>query len=138
MCYQHLGVLNRTAGRCEPATVDAVRARPEVYLAPFRWLAEEHFSGRLWVSGLARFLRYVELIERLQVKELGNGSLSLEGLDSADWSEEHLGGLTVYVDTTRRPEIIWRQHPLQVQHNGPDETGRYSITIPQRPMERIW
>jgi hypothetical protein len=25
-----------------------------------------------------------------------------------------------------------------VQHNGPDETGRYSITIPRRPMERIW
>jgi hypothetical protein len=128
--YQHFGVLYRTSGACVPATVEAVKERPEVYLAPFRQLAREHHEGRLWIAGLARLLSYVEMTAAAE--------LSGEQDDLVVSGSTSLEGLTIYIDPSRPVSLRAGGERLSLVHNGPDETGRYSVTVPFRKYSTLW
>jgi len=136
--YQHLGVLHRVAGECVPATVEAVKARPEVFLAPWRRLAREADEGRLWVVGLARLLAYRELLEGVELVAAKSGELELQ----LDWTPDDpatdLAGLTLYVDTARPMKLRCHGNDLPFVVNGPDETGRYSVSVAPARLPDIW
>lgn len=136
--YQHLGVLCRSGGKCVAATLAAMLERPEVYLAPWYRLAHEVREGRLWLAGLARLLRYIEMIGDLGVEMDGRGGINLHSAIKVADPEEYFQGLTLYVDPADTPTVTYNGRQLSVVHNGPDETGRYSISIPLRRLANIW
>lgn len=136
--YQHLGVLHRIAGECVPATIDAVAARPEVFLAPWRRLAREAGEGRLWVVGLARLLAYRELLNGATLAATATGELELQLDRTPDDPATDLAGLTLYVDTIRPVTLRCHGTELPVVVNGPDETGRYSVSVPLTHLQDIW
>lgn len=136
--YQHLGVQHRSGGRCMPATLDAMTERPEVYLAPWYRLAREVGEGRLWLSGLARLLQYNDMLAGLGVEIDDSGTFKLTSdrivVDPAD----HFQGLTLYVQPGITPIVTYGEQMLSLVHNGPDESGRYSISIPIKKTVNIW
>lgn len=136
--YQHLGVLHRVAGECVPATVDAVAARPEVFLAPWRRLAREADEGRLWVVGLARLLAYREILEHAELVAAKTGVLELKLDRVPDDPARELAGLTLYVDTARPVTLRCQNTDLPIVVNGPDETGRYSVSVTHAHLPDIW
>ena len=136
--YQHLGVLHRVAGECVPATVEAVAARPEVFLAPWRRLAREADEGRLWVVGLARLLAYRELLEGAELVAAKTGELELQLNWTPDDPVADLAGLTLYVDTARPITLRCQGTDLPIAVNGPDETGRYSVSVTPARLPDIW
>ena len=136
--YQHLGVLHRVAGECVPATIEAVAARPEVFLAPWRRLAREADEGRLWVVGLARLLAYRELLEGAELVDAKSGELELQLNRTPDDPATDLAGFTLYVDTARPITLRCQGTDLPIAVNGPDETGRYSISVTPARLPDIW
>ena len=136
--YQHLGVLHRVAGECVPATVDAVAARPEVFLAPWRRLAREADEGRLWVVGLARLLAYREILEHAELVAAKAGALELKLDRVPDDPAKELAGLTLYVDTARPVTLRCQGTDLPLVVNGPDDTGRYSVSVAPARLPGIW
>lgn len=137
--YQHLGVLHRHAQVCSPATVDAVRARPEIYLSPLYFLAQEQKEGRLWVCGLSKLLNYVDAVQTVQLEQgEGNNYYLRYGQSAIADPAAFFQGLTLYIDTTKPFRLLFNDYELPVSHNGPDETGKYSVTIPLQKPDNIW
>lgn len=136
--YQHLGVQYRSGGKCVAATLAAMAERPEVYLAPWYRLAQEVREGRLWLAGLARLLRYSDMISDLSVEMAGRGRISLSATMKVADPEWYFQGLTLYVNPANTPIVTYDGRQLSVVHNGPDETGHYSISIPFRKIANIW
>ncbi len=136
--YQHLGVLHRSGGKCTAATLEAVRGRPEVYLAPWYRLAREVGEGRLWLAGLARLLKYYDMLSSLGVEVGHQGAIRLTSEVPVDDPEEHFQGLTLYVEPAMTPVVTYGERRLLIVHNGPDESGRYSISIPTKKIPNIW
>jgi len=134
--YQHLGVLHKAQGQLTPATIEAVAARPDVCLAPFRRLARERDEGRLWVAGLARLLRYADAVSRVSLSG-GQGCGVIE-LHDGPGPPLDPGGLTLYIDPALPVSLVYRKRSLPFWYNGPDETGRYSVTVAWTPLEEIW
>lgn len=137
--YQHFGVLHRVAGKCYQATSEAVRDRPEVFLAPFRILERECKEGRLWVCGLSRFLQYIDMVESLEIK-FGNisGDYYIIGSASVGDPELFFQGLTFYINPRKITRLYYIGQELPLVYNGPDETGRYSATVPFKKLPDIW
>jgi hypothetical protein len=135
--YQHLGVSVREAGRCRRATIEEVKARPEVYLAPFYFLAREKHEGRLWVASLLRLLRYMDMMASLSVTVTEN-AFALDCARLIENPEEHFQGLTVYIDSNHPTTVRHRGKDLPLVMNGPDETGCYSAMVPLRMLPDIW
>jgi len=136
--YQHLGVQYRSGGKCTAATLSAMVERPEVYLASWHLLAREVSEGRLWLAGLARLLRYSDMLSRLWVEMDADGCIHIATDSRVADPEEYFQGLTLYVNPPAIPVVRFGDKTLTVLHNGPDETGRYSITIPVRKQVDIW
>jgi hypothetical protein len=137
--YQHFGVLYRSAQKCYAATIEEVSARKEVLLAPFYLLEREHREGRLWVCGTKRLLTYLEMIEEVQVQPSATADRhSLIYPESIAQPEAFFQGLTLYIDPSHPVHVYYGDLELPIWHNGPDETGRYSVTIAVRKMENIW
>jgi hypothetical protein len=136
--YQHLGVLGRNSGKCIPATIEAVRSRPEVFLAPWYRLAREVHEGRLWLPALHVLLRYCEMLlfTRLVRREDNTIEVVIERVIPDP--EEYFQGLTFYIDTRDAVSLIYCGRQIPIVYNGPDETGRYSVTVPIRKKEDIW
>ncbi|MFS2013641.1 hypothetical protein ACCD06_27870 [Azospirillum sp. CT11-132] len=134
--YQHLGVLHKAQGILTPASIEAALARPDLLLAPFRFLARERDEGRLWVVGLARLLRYACALSSVRLSGgQGVGVIELHDPPGNALSPE---GLTLYIDPALPIRVIHRGKPLEFWHNGPDETGRYSITMASTSLPDIW
>lgn len=137
--YQHLGVLHKAAGRCMPADVDAVRSRPEAYLAPLRLLKREKDERRLWVCGLSRLLTYAQMIEAAELRPDPDGqTLHLACEPLADLPDTAFAGLTVYADATGPVRLVRDGRTIPLVDNGPDETGRRCLSVPLAKMEDIW
>jgi len=138
--YQHLGVLQREAGVCEAATIERVKARPELYLAPFHRLHREHQEGRLWVCGCAELLRHLEMSQTVRVHhsaEAAEIALDFPG-EVADPSL-FFAGLTIKADPRRNMTVTFRGRALPVAWNGPEGSdGEYSLTVMRPPMADIW
>ncbi|MFC5354321.1 hypothetical protein [Azospirillum himalayense] len=134
--YQHLGVLRRAPDRLVPGSIDEVLARPELFLAPFRHLARERDEGRLWVAGLARLLRYAEAVSSVRLSG-GQGIGRIE-LHDPPHAVLDPAGLTLYIDPSLPVAVLHHGRELPIRHNGPDETGRYSVTVAQDRLPDIW
>jgi len=52
--------------------------------------------------------------------------------------ESFFQGLTLYADSGDPVDIRYHEHPLSVRHNGPDETGRFSVTVNMQKLPDIW
>ncbi|WP_434685291.1 hypothetical protein [Pseudanabaena minima] len=142
--YQHLGVLSRNNGKCIPTSLKDLQSRPEVFLAPFYRLQQEKQKGRLWVCGLYRCLNYVhtilnasKYISKCETSESIQRYVISDHNFSGD-PEIYFQGLTFYIDPTLPVEIIFKHNPLQLEYNGPDSTGKYSVTIPIQKLVDIW
>lgn len=136
--YQHLGVLERVGGRCRSATVDDLTRRPGI-LSGLRRLAHESESGRTWVPGLQRLLDYALMLESTKVVALDAGSeFRLESPMVGARPESFFGGLTIYAHPSAQATVWFGDVPLPVTQNGPDETGRYSVTVLSEPKQDIW
>lgn len=136
--YQHFGVLHRINGRCTAATIQAIKERPEVYIAPFRFLAREYKEGRLWVAGCARFLNYLKMRDEIKFICGEDGFVRLQLNESFLNPQVALQGLTIYIDPTNFRGLLFRGAEIPVQFNGPDYTGRYSVTVPIQQLTNIW
>jgi hypothetical protein len=112
--------------------------RPEVYLAPWYLLAKEVKEGRLWLTGLARLLRYCDMLRGIRVEADADGCIHIATDSLVPDPEEYFQGLTLYVTPPVTPVVRFGERILTALHNGPDETGRYSITIPVRKHKNIW
>lgn len=135
--YQHLGVLYKT-DRCFSATIESVKSRPELFLSPFYLLAREYHEGRLWVVGLASLLRYLDMLLNIEVIEKEENVfeiISKKEISNLDFFQ----GLTIYINNPKKPAIVsYRGKKLEIIYNGPDETGRYSVSVPFVKKEMIW
>jgi hypothetical protein len=136
--YQHFGVLYRVNGRCVAATIQAIKQRPEVYLAPFRFLAKEFAEGRLWVAGCARFLNYLKMRDEIRVTCGQDGFVRLQLNATTSNPREMLQGLTIYIDPANFRGLIFEGAEVPFQFNGPDSTDRYSVTVPVQKLSNIW
>jgi hypothetical protein len=134
--YQHLGVAHRAEGRLFPATVAETLIRPELCLAPFRLLARERDEGRLWVAGFARLLRYAEAVNSAGLSG-GQGVGVIEIVDPPGHVLDPKG-LTIYIDPALPIKVTHRGREIAIRHNGPDETGRYSVTVASTSLPDIW
>jgi hypothetical protein len=135
--YQHFGVEHRLGGVCKPATIEALLAFPEVYLAPFHRLAAEAHSGRLWVVALGRALRYAEMVASVRIEPDADGRTCQLHLPDT-FAVGDLGGLTLYLPTTRPVDLTFRGRPIAFRCNGPDHTGQDSVTVPMTKLQEIW
>jgi hypothetical protein len=136
--YQHLGVLGRNGGRCFPATIEAVRSRPEVFLAPWYRLAREVHEGRLWLPALHVLLQYCEMLLCTRLVRREDNAIAVVTDREIPDPEEYFQGLTFYIDTRDVVSLTYCGRRLPIVYNGPDETGRYSVTVPLRKKEDIW
>ena len=136
--YQHLGVLGRNSGKCIPATIEAVRSRPEVFLAPWYRLAREVHEGRLWLPALHVLLRYCEMLLFTGLVRREDNAIEVVIERVIPDPEEYFQGLTFYIDTRDSVSLIYCGRQIPIVYNGPDETGRYSVTVPIRKKEDIW
>ena len=125
--YQHLGVLHRINGQCTAASIKDLQERPEALLSPFHFLKSEMQQGKLWVARLADFLNYCEVLESLLCKSDTQGTIHLSSTEN--WSVKQLAGVTLYVDVRGPISVIYGGQPLAYVANGPDGTGRYSVTL---------
>jgi hypothetical protein len=135
--YQHWGVLHRAGRLCRPATVEEVAVRPEL-LVGLRRLADEADAGRVWVTGLRRLLDYALMVENTTVVQKAGGAITIECAVPVAQPGRFFEGLTVYVDPALEVRLDFRGHELSVQYNGPDHTGRYSVSVPRTAKEDIW
>lgn len=136
--YQHLGVLDRVNGRCTAVTIDAIKQRSEVYLAPFRFLAQEASEGRLWVAGCARLLSYLQMRDDIKVSYNNTGIVNLSTRSVYTRPQNDLQGLTIYIDPRNFQGLFLDGCQVSVQHNGPDQSGQYSVTVPVKELSSIW
>jgi hypothetical protein len=127
--YQHLGVLSRMAKECTKADIKAVFQRPEAYIAPFVFLSEEKKSGRLWLARLVDFLDYVDIVQTTSVHKNEQGHYILESQINYTNPKNAFRNLTIYVDSTQPVTVLYKDFSLPYIANGPDKTGRYSVTI---------
>ena len=128
-------------------------------VAGFRRLAEAHDSGKVLVTTTRRLLGYRRAAEevtwtcrcyerdgcdesdhpdesdgkslRIEVETGASGNRKMPELEPED-----LAGLTFYVDEPQRTCVFvdGREVP-ELQSNGPDETGRPSVSLPWRTLE---
>jgi hypothetical protein len=140
MVYQHLGVLQRVMGRCEPATVENIRRRPEVYLAPFYRLQCEQDGGRLWVAGCAELLRYLDMVRSVSIRsDAAAETVNIDYPRMVDNPELFFSGLTIAADPRRALKLIHAGRELPFSWNGPDGAdGMYSVTVTRQPWRGIW
>lgn len=136
--YQHLGIQYRSGGKCVAATFEAMLERPEIYLAPWYFLAKEVGEGRLWLSGLARVLQYQDMLSSINVEVDKAGSIELKTDKTIIDPSENFQGLTIYVEPRMEPIVTYKKQKLLINHNGPDESGRYSVSIPLKKAQKIW
>lgn len=137
--YQHLGVDYRSAKKCFPMTLSKALSRPELYISPFGIIKRLKEEGKLWVIGLGRLLKYVDMIQTTKVvwdDKIESFIVSSEQpiLDAISFFQ----GLTMYVDPARSVRVIYNGMDLPLWHNGCDSDKRYSVTVVLNKLENLW
>jgi len=136
--YQHLGILYKAGDCIIPATVDAVRKQPH-FLAPLHRLSHYFHDGSIWVERLGTFLNFFYWRDKIRANQCND---RVEITSAVPIREERIAEelqyQTIYVEYDHPLEIVCRGRLLPFIYNGPDETGRYSITISPKSKENIW
>jgi hypothetical protein len=127
--YTHLGKVRRPGEPFGPKTREALRM-----------LAEQHRAGRVLVTTTRRVLGYCRALREIAVSVAPEG----EGvrIDVSTRSavlplgDSDLAGLTFYVAEPERTRItLDGREAAAVRRNGPDHTGRRSISLPWSALE---
>jgi len=136
--YQHLGVLNRSAGKCLPSSIEAIKKNENDYLSTFYKIKDEKESGNLWVAGLSNLLNYIRNVEEIEINKAPYVPNTY--YISGSFEEGHdFSGLTFYIDPKNPINIYINDKKVLTQINGLDETGKYSATIvDMRNNKEIW
>ncbi|MBP7933041.1 MAG: SUMF1/EgtB/PvdO family nonheme iron enzyme [Phycisphaerae bacterium] len=114
-------------------------ARLAASYAGFRRLADRHHSGRIFVAGLSRMLRY-SLVQNQVTYRLTQPRASIyrvtidptftDGvLGVVSLTSEACMGLTFYKPTGLGLEVYLGDQPLDITQNPPDATGAASCTV---------
>ncbi len=136
--YQHLGILYRLNSNFIAATPDLIKAQPHVFLKPFYFLKSQADKGDLWIAGCAKFLSYLRARDNLKVTNEINGKVTLEFDNYISENKDNLSGLTIYIDPQNFKGLNYDNRDIPVYYNGPDETGKYSVTIKHSKLTDIW
>jgi hypothetical protein len=142
-----LGRLVRREGACVLYThLGKVRQRAEPFGERTRsalgLLAEQHRAGRLLVTTTRRALGYCRAIREMAYSVAREGpsvriDVTTRGLATSDpLGERDLAGLTFYVEDPNRARILLHgREAAGARRNGPDHTGRRSISFPWPALE---
>jgi hypothetical protein len=121
--YTHLGKLTRHDRPLNAETRSA-----------FEGVAAHAHDGSLLVTTTRRLLDYCRLVRELPwsvVRTPANTTAIRIASDrDAPITPAELEGLTFYVPDPHRGEIVLDGHPVPIQRNRPDHTGRASISVP--------
>lgn len=136
--YQHLGILYKTGTSIIPATVEAVQKQPHLF-APFCRLSRYYHDGSIWVERLGTFLNFFYWRDRIRAIRDNNRVEITSALPiKQERAPEELQYQTIYIEYDHPLEIVCMGSLLPFVYNGPDETGRYSITISPKSKDNIW
>lgn len=140
LLYQHFGVLSHPPGGEVPSSVEAVRADSNRYLAPFRFLADEHDAGRLWVPSAGRLLRYLEVVGSLGVStEHDQHGPFISVLGPAWMKPADLAGITFLLNPElSNCEVRLAGHALDVVRHATQEAGYTCASVPFAPLPSVW
>jgi hypothetical protein len=126
--YTHLGKVERRDTPLGPPTREALRR-----------LARWQRDGRILVTTTRRLLDYCRLTRNLEVSAVeASGELRVRMTTHEGTSDpaRELAGLTLYVPYRDRIHLnVDGRDVSGLEHNGPDDTGRPSVTIPWLPLE---
>jgi len=131
--YQHLGVLERLARQCTQASVESIMSGRQYLLSPFYFLQDQMRLGKLWVPVLSELLTYVDMVNSVLIKR--DKDIYEICFREGEYS---IWGLTVYIDSLKPVKLVCGGEEIQYRFNGPDETGRYSVTVPFPNRPDIW
>lgn len=133
MCllYTHLGKIQT---RHEPFGPSARRA--------LRLLADFQREGKVLVTTTRRLLGYCRVVREVAISVSGDpSSLCIDLTVRAKQAERplqdaDLAGLTIYVPNPSATRVVLNGHQITpFRRNGPDETGRRSISLPWERLE---
>jgi hypothetical protein len=125
LLYTHLGKITRPDEPFRPPTQKALRN-----------LAEHAYAGKILVTTTRRLLGYCRTLTLVDVSTRLEGDVVHVDLTGRPQEphprlDEELEGLTLYVSDPRRTRVTVGGEPIpHLQHNGPDHTGRPSVSIP--------
>lgn len=128
--YQHLGVFGMQK-QCIPTTLELLKKNP-YYLQGFYFLKEEMQKGNLMVLSTYNLLRYVEMYLTTKVDcSIGENNEYIYIINNYEHRElDFFNGLTIYIENPKFPlKAKYLDADLKFIMNGPDNRGRYSITI---------
>lgn len=138
--YQHLGVIAKHLGYCDPTTIEVLQQIPES-LNGLRFLSREFHQGRLLVWTTFRYLRYMHMIRNTDViydEKIKEFKLCTRTpiLDSAD---DYFQGLTLYVQGDSNEEkITYNNHQLTKVICPKDENGSDLLQVKIQQLPSIW
>ena len=139
--YQHLGVLTKSMGEIQISTIENILKRKKLFLLPFYFMKKENQEGRLWVPGLRRILRYVDMVESITIVR-NEKNREYEIIHTPDIytenPQDYFQGLTIYINPNNKITLRYKDKFLAFVKNGPDENGLYSISIPMKQLGDVW
>jgi hypothetical protein len=131
--YTHLGKIR-----------DPRRLLPASAVGGFRRLAQEGFKKRILVTTTRRLLGYSRALREISYTARNAKNELIINIDARSKAKKFLGelertdlcGLTFYVPDPNTTRVMMNGHDvLAVQRNGPDQTGRCSVSIPWPRLE---
>jgi hypothetical protein len=104
-------------------------------------MKKENQEGRLWVPGLRRILRYVDMVESITIVR-NEKNREYEIIHTPDIyienPQDYFQGLTIYINPNNKITLRYKDKFLAFVKNGPDENGLYSISIPMKQLGDVW
>lgn len=135
--YQHLGAFNRTH-EVNQTTIELIK-KYEYYLSGLRFLSQEQQVGNLKVTTTIKLLNYTNMINTTKVDiDEENSKIILNNYNNIKDPSDFFQGLTIYVNPRINFDVFYKDTKLNIEHNGPDNTGQYSISIENKTMADIW
>jgi hypothetical protein len=123
--YTHLGKIRRPEEPFGPRTRAALRG-----------LARSAHEGRILVTTTRRLLGYCRALGRVELATTVDGDDLRVDVTADAANVPDLSGLSVYVPDPARARLTINGHLVPIiTRNGPDHTGRPSISVPRRPLE---
>lgn len=104
--------------------------------AAFETLAKWHRDGRILVTTTSRLLSYVRMMQQISLGwSQGVGLAGMIEVLTLALDADSLQGLTLYTDNPDQTHVAVRGVEIRgIESNGPDHTGRRSVTVPWRSL----
>jgi len=111
----------------------------EYYLSGLRFLSQEQQAGNLKVTTTLKLLNYTNMINTTKIDiDEKNGKIIINNYKKIKNPSDFFQGLTIYVNPRINFNVFYEETKLEIEHNGPDNTGQYSISIKNKIAVDIW